>query len=301
MRIGIEAEINAPVPLVYDFIRSSIHLDIVDDAESIPGVQISQFRSWLKQPDGTLVKGTTHTLLADMYHRELGDVLLKAESNSAGMYESPGDLLNSNISELVFRPVDINHADEIQNILTVLGKRFPTPESAPLSLQINVECLDLTPNQLGELVWQARKTRDVSMLPDSRRKFLTDFHPVVLRALRRPNISWSELFDVYFVTQMQHRLGLSYYQVLDLYANPELHTEEQRDVLAQVIKYSFLKISSLLMHHMPLHPITQYIESYQWVWTIPAVEFRDFQNDWHLLSKLDYVKGLMCHAQSYGK
>lgn len=218
------------------------------------------------------------------YATDMGDCTLKLESNSYSRLENENDYSDDSslhIFELVFPPVDETYLPFLYKVHTKLGHHFEGI-GHPVSLQVNLDCSDFSCKKVCSIVENYNVIRPRYVTGNAER-----LHYIKPFDRNFDFDSYEDFFYDYFYNYYRQLVGINLTdkEVIEAY----LHNSNS-DVVNHIVKYSSIKVSSLLLYNNKYNPLTDIIEGYNWVWTIPAIEFRDFDNDFDLESKIKIVK-----------
>lgn len=225
----------------------------------------------------------------------IGNILIKPETNSPGIAEVATSSI-CNLTEIVFPPLeDMNLFATMESIFKEIerGGAIGTQHDSPVSTQINLDVSTCSLLEIRDILVRYRNSRKIPA--PYRRNFVNDFHPCFIDFLHSMDTRTTveDMFECYFVTQLKERMKDAhvYMDVEEYYAS--FFSKLPHSFAAHIVKYVFLKPSSYLLYRLPDNPISKIIETYQWVWPIPALEFRDFDTDFGLLDKLNIVRGVL--------
>lgn len=249
----------------------------------------------------------------------IGRVLIKPEDNSLTVEDLANQAGKSNITEIVTEPITVEKAMNLQNAADHLVKAGArgTDASTAVSIQINVEInngnpesgstkavLDILRNYL-----QPENHKLISSIwnvPKVRSAYLGSFQPGFMKKLLNPkyNPTWSELFNDFVYHQCLESLGhQDAWTISDQEASNRLEkivAEKGFDVLLPIMKWNHVKLGSLLMHVKPNEWISKLLARSYWIKGIPALEFRDPNNDFHLEKTLSRIIGFVEASETLG-
>lgn len=262
---------------------------------------------------------------AVIFDSDVGELIIKPEENGTDMIESE-ESRKKRILELVTDPLTLDKVHHIQKALDalVLSGAHGTDSGAAVSLQVSVEVGRgnkdmIDPLHLVELIRlysdSKTKQRVLSVLnpPERRRPYIQDFSPGLLARINNPN---------YRPTQRQLFDDMMYRQMLELMGDGQAWTKSLKSVKAEilkhleiemkkdknfgeaffrVIKFSRIKIASIMIFLFPEDPLSKIILTTGWIHPIPAVEFRERNNDFNVLEAARMSVGFVnkAHMKSH--
>jgi hypothetical protein len=256
-----------------------------------------------------------------------GRLVIKPEYNDTSGITSLENMNKKVIIELLTDPGPIQFPGvvELQKALDALKAEgaIGTRNDVAVSLQVNVE--------IGEGKRENFKARHIVNLlrnymreehrsqimerfnvPDIRLPFIQPLSPGFMDRLLDPNYdpTLEELKDDAIYRQLKELLGerkrawsapieeirqevLKYIIDTDAFSSKD-------SPLFRVIKFSPIKVASLLLYSFPEDPLARLVTKNLWIKLIPAVEFRDRNNDFDVITAVKQAVGMVRASETYG-
>jgi hypothetical protein len=279
----------------------------------------------------TPIKTTVDRILADgtkvykealMTHyiiegSRIGEVDLKPENNQTSDFE---DLdLSKVIVELVTEPIRYSQIPDLQRALNALraaGATGTSPTTA-VSAQVNAEIAEggyekaISQNNIDSVVNLLRAymkpehrkmIREHLRAPEIRQPFVGDYSPGFMTKLLNPSYrpTARELYDDYIYRQSFELLGEKEAWSLPIEIVRTMLLNHQNPIVPRVVKLNAVRISSLLMFLFPDDPMTKLYKDSGWAVARPLIEFREWNNEFDILSPVKQVLGLIEGSKLYG-
>lgn len=219
--------------------------------------------------------------------------------------------------EIVFPPVRfMDETSRIQALfqdLKSLGAVGTTSENA-VSLQVNVQMNQLTDRKSVKRIVDLLKTYynpknqvqalDLLQIPAIRSPYIQNPSEGFLKKLFSVgyNPTPRELYDDYMYRQSLELLGHKDAWTMDIKTAQRtlLAYEGESAVVPRVVKMNRIRISSLLLLAFPHDPLSQRVVESRWARPMPAIEMREFNNDFDLVSKARWTLGLIRATEKFG-
>jgi hypothetical protein len=282
----------------------------------------------VQEPDGTLrhldfffqrgnLKGS----------RTRGPIVVKPEYNDTSGVISAEAMTQKVVIELLTHPGPIRFPGvvELQKALTALQAEgaIGTRPDVAVSLQVNVEIANgqienLNPRHLVHLLRNYnrpehhRQIRRRYQIPKIRWPYIQPLSEGFLKRLMDPSYdpTLEQLKDDAIYRQLKELLGDKdrawsapieeiRAEILK-YVIEENAFDSKDSPLFRVIKFSPLKFSSLLLYAFPKDPMAEMATKTLWIKLIPAIEFRERNNDFDVISAVKQSVGMVRAAEIFG-
>ena len=221
----------------------------------------------------------------------LGEILIKYEDNSQGLFSNISDIgVEKSIIEIVFPPISLKETTILQKLFNELKEKgaIGTEGIHPISTHINLDVSELTIFQLRNLILFYKRKRCISNIPENRLRFISDYTYSFNKFLNNltKNSTIEDMYYEYFYKQ----ITTAPIDIENLYSSD--YAFQLGSKIPTIIKYNFLKLSSYLITMLPDKNLSKIINSYNCIWPILAIEFRDFNTDFDLGTKVDLIHSL---------
>ncbi len=321
IRVGIEVEftgitVEEAIAIVQKAIGGNINyknvnwpMMIVESDGRVHEVDLVQHR-------GVISKNATQ-----------GNIVIKPEFNDTSGVTTRENIQTKVVIELLTSPGPIRFPGvvELQKALDQLQKHgaIGTRADVAVSLQVNVEIaggkaehikakdiVNLLRNYLR--AEHRQQIMDRYNVPEARMQYIQPISPGFMERL---------LDSGYNPTLLQLKDDAIYRQLKELLGDrerawsapiPEIRREVMDYViktdafnskdspLFRVIKFSPLKVASLLFYAFPKDPLGLLAEKNLWIKLIPAVEFRDRNNDFQVVTAVREAVGMVRASETFG-
>jgi hypothetical protein len=244
---------------------------------------------------------------------KIGTITLKPDLNQVS------DELNLNesdvVTELVTEPLYYKDIESLQKVITELkiAGAIGTREDVAVATQVNAEFNEgnrktmKTKNLLNlmrsYLSPQSRFEIETYMQkPEIRKKYMNNYSKGFLEKLLNPNYepTWRELYDDFIYRQSLELLGFKDAWSIPIKEARKLLLKQKNPIVPTVVKLNPIRISSLLMFVLPDDPMSKLYEESGWAKARPLVEFREWNNDFNVISPVKQTMGLINAANKYG-
>ena len=308
-RVGIEVELaGLSVEKITDILSTVLGGEkdtvvvIEQDTNSTSG-QMETFRVIQKKLKNTLI----------------GNILIKPEDNSTDNSNLKSNYAQTNIVEIVTQPLFYGQVLLLQRALIALKSHgaYGTEHGFAISIQANIEMaggrredikvenvLNIMRNYLKPS--NRKDIADELNVPSFRKKYLGEYSEGMMSRILDSNYNptWKEFYLDFMYRQSLERLG-----------NPKAWTmsaERARwtlrnilktqsfEVLLPVVKWNFIRASSLFMYMQPDDWLTGYLIGTGWFHAYPILEFREPNNDFNL-KIIDKIIGFVQASEQLGE
>jgi hypothetical protein len=316
MKVGLEVELTG-LPITQ--IKQTLHRP-----EFLGGDLEIKLREYpLVQP----IPGQPRLVVIPSYklqNSRIGKVVIKPESNEVQPGRTLESALAATITEIVTNPItDPKAVGILQNSLDQLVKDGAqgTSQGHAVSIQVNVEIApenrlrQTDPNVVLNILKNYHSDENRKVLeqvfqaPDFRRQYLGDLTPGLKRRIYSPGFrvsSWQELYDLLMYRQVAERLlgeepawNASMDQVRE-WVRLAVH-EQGVAVLLPVVKWNYVRFSSLMMQAVPWDWMSKYLRDTFWVKAAPILEFREPNNDFNVLQTVHRIVGFVNASRELGE
>lgn len=318
---------------LFSLARASFAVDILNTAETVfyddragglragievelTGISAETVADVLQKKFGGELKKATDIptpFLFQLINSSIGTVILKEESNeiSERATEPSG---RRQILEIVTEPVGSREIGELQGALDELRRlgALGTSETNAVSIQVNLDVEEASAETQTRVVVDLlrsylspehrRQIEDRLNVPAIRRVFVggvsagfkkrlldSDYHPTP-----------RQFFDDYLYRQSLELRGDSEAWSLPIHEARARLLSLKDPVVPEVVKLTSLRISSFLMNLFPNDPLTARIVLSGWARSGRYLEFREFNNDFDVLTAYRRSLGLYIGAKRYG-
>lgn len=256
----------------------------------------------------------------ELVDSRIGSLIIKPEDNSTDNSNLKENYANTRVVELVTAPVYFPEVVLFQSVLDEVHAQgaLGTAVGFPVSIQVNVE--------MGEGDREKIKVKDVLNIlrnylkpehrkqiaaeldvPHFRKKFLGLYSPGMMARILDSNYlpSWEDFFVDFMYRQSLEILSyknawsLSESQVRAILKD-ELKTKGF-EVILPVIKWNYIRVSSLFMFMFPEDWLTKFLEETTWFHKYPILEFREPNNNFDALGTTRKILGLVQASLKVGE
>lgn len=265
-KVGIEHELVGPIDLAYALLIE--HLDERPETEEF----------------------VYHGRTVSNHHFRQAGFTLKDETNTLDDSLIP-------MIELAYEPLTIRDSsdevlDGMEATLKMLQREgFQGSEAGPVSTQVNYDVSNINTWQMLTLHNLAHATPMVDVR-DDRLSFLHEdlFHPEQLHLAPWP------LVNDYFISMYCRLSGCNdRSKALRAYTKEDALSDP---LIARIVKFQRVKMASCLIWMCPDLPVCKAIESYQFIRSIPALEFREFNQTFNTRGPVNHVLNLVSQISS---
>jgi hypothetical protein len=268
------------------------------------------------QVSGDIASGLTFKTRIGIIKVVIEGQAYKYENDPVKFHEQKARDLIEAPREIVFPPVtydEILRIDHMINKLKEAGAKGTSPDLA-VSLQVNLEMRELTDQHNVKILLDMMRNYlrpehrsqidSLMQVPANRTAYILDFSPGFMKKLENPSYSPSprEFYDDFMYRQSFELLGHAdawTAEISDVRARLLAYAGEAA-VVPRVMKMNKLRVSSLLLMAFPDDALTKRVIESGWARPMPVVEFREFNNDFKLLSKVRWSLGLARASEQFG-
>jgi hypothetical protein len=206
------------------------------------------------------------------------------------------DITKASAVEIITDPIEYDKVSLFQNGLDILKKKgaIGTNSVSPVSIQYNVEMLNSNSKEIMNILrnWYTpsnyKQIQKDLPLYENRLGYVGSYSPGFMNKIydKNYNPTMQELFDDFFYRQIAEYLEYedAWEDNIDdvkSYVKNNLQ-DKDFDKILKVFKWNDVRISSLLLHHLPNEWISEYLIESQWVKPVPLIEFRRPNNDFEV-------------------
>ncbi|MCB0379546.1 MAG: amidoligase family protein [Bdellovibrionales bacterium] len=249
----------------------------------------------------------------------LGALIIKPEDNGTSNDNLKEAYQKTQVVEIVTEPLNYAQVEVLQKAMDAIKEAgaLGTSRVSSVSIQINVEMGEgLRENILvndiltilrGYLHPDPRK--DIGFhfkVPKHRQKYLGLFSDGMMERLMDPlyHPSWEKFFEDFMYRQSLEILGFAKaWSFSPKRARRLLRREVEAkgfEVLLPVMKWNYIRVSSLMMFMFPKDWLTQYLLETDWFKDHPILEFREPNNDFRVNSKVRKITGHVIRSTHEG-
>lgn len=278
------------------------------------------------ESDSKIVEFTTQTRsLIQMTYTQyrlqgsaLGRVVIKPEDNSLTEGEYLKTFNQWSITEIVLDPIPVSSVGIFQKALdgVVAKGASGTDDHTAVSLQLNVELADGHPQKSNPaellailrsyLIINYDEIQKTWAIPQVRKSYLGQHTRGFMRLLANPSYSpdWQRFYIDFMYRQSLEMHGYSDAWII---TDEEASLRVKRELGARgieaflpILKWNHIKVASLLLHVMPDEWFSKEVIKTGWIQAVPAIEFRDPNNDFRVDRTVSRVFGLVESAKKIG-
>lgn len=308
-RIGLEVELSG---LTFDEIVKLVH-------QTLGGHPREHFVDYPFVDPQTGIEQNLRTREISLEESTIGRVDIKPEDNAPTLAELAQNLDDHSITEIITRPLSFHQVEIFQRTLKALKERGATgtqPDQA-VSLQVNVELGGgdrsriSTASVIDILLNYVRAENRIEIaqflkLPEIRKKFVGYPMPGLLKRMSRPdyNPTWEQFYmDSMYRASLEHLGVANAWTYSDDEARARLRELVDRfgfEVLLPVMKWQFVRYSSLMMYMRPDEWLSRYMEKTDWFKPAPILEFREPNNQFDAKGTVEWVLELVSASEKLG-
>lgn len=250
----------------------------------------------------------------------IGSLAIKPEDNGTDNSDLKESFAKSQIVEVVTAPLSFSQVVLFQEALNEIRAQgaLGTEGGFPISIQVNVELgegqpenimvkdvLNIMRNYLKPL--HRQQIADELNVPSFRQKYLGLYSPGMMSRILSAsyNPSWEEFFLDFMYRQSLEVLG--YQEAWSLSEEKVRETLKQElaeksfEAILPVIKWNYVRASSLFMYMFPDDWLTVHLEETTWFHRYPILEFREPNNDFNVLGATKKIMGLVQRSLKEGE
>ncbi len=308
--IGIEVEIGGlRVNKVADLLRKSLNGKIVgveriESQKDLETGRIEHFRVKEKELRESLI----------------GTIVIKPEDNGTDDSHLVDNYKHTRLVEIVTSPIDFESVILFQGAIEKIedSGALGTDAGLAISTQVNVEMgggerenihvtdiLNILRNYLKS---DHRKmiTKELKV-PEQRKKYLGLFSPGMMERIsdRKYKPEWETFFFDFMYRQSLEVIGFkNAWEIADdegrALLKDHLTQNGFKDILP-VIKWNYIRVSSLMMFMFPEDWLSQYLKDTTWFHAYPILEFRESNTDFQVASRTMKILGLVYASLDEGE
>lgn len=252
--------------------------------------------------------GTIRVVIEGSAYKYENDPVRYEEQKRRDLIEAP--------REIVFPPVTFDEIPKMHRLfqdLKAKGALGTTADNA-VSIQVNLEMRQLTNRQNVRYVLDLlrnyyspehrKHVEAMFTVPEKRREYILDPSPGMMRKLNDANYRPTprEFYDDFMYRQSLEFLGdkHAWSRPIEDAKRTLLSRQGEAAVVPQVMKMNKVRVSSLLLMAFPEDELTKRVIESRWARPMPVAEFREFNNDFDLLSKVRWAVGAARASELYG-
>ncbi len=280
-------------------------------------VKTEKIKTTIKEtkPDGTIIYNEKDYTYYVIENTPMGKITMKPDANQLSDTEEADP--KQMVTELVSEPVRYKDAEYLQTVLNELKAQgaLGTNEDVAIANQVNAEVGAVEGENIREVKFYKNLIRDYYYPRHSeqinerinaaviRKRYINPLAPKYLNILLDPNYNptLEQFFMDYFYRQSLELLGEA-----DFAWNADLkHVKERllsykNPIVPTVVKLNEVRLSSLFAYLFPEDPLAKLYVSSGWVVARPLVEFREWNNDFDIVSPVKQSLGLMRAVHKFG-
>lgn len=248
----------------------------------------------------------------------IGNILIKPEDNSVDLAEL-ARVTSTSLIEVVTEPLQFYQVYGFENGLLRLGRMGAkgTESGRALAIQVNVEMAkspgDLQVEKILAILRNyLRRTNHDEIakflrIPPFRKKYVGLPQPGFMKLLfsknYRPTIERLYMDSMY--RSVLESIGdIKAWKYSDDDARAAVKSSIEKEgfvkVLLPVMKWNYVRYSSLMMFAMPDEWLSQYMISTGWFKPYPILEFREPNSDFNVVSHVEWILGLISASETLG-
>lgn len=308
-RVGVEVEFWGLTPKqAADVVAAELHGKVTTNKTKII-TTLKEIKA-----DGTRVYNYEDAVEFVISTRELGDIILKPDSNQVDDIHNPDPSLS--VVELVSPPIVESQIDSLDRVIKALQKAgaHGTDAAHAVSTQMNVEVaggkkenfdqkeLESIVNLMRVVIHHEKQMRAQMDIPDIRAPYVQSFSPGLKDRLLRKSyqITARGLYDDVIYRQSLEMLGFQDAWTMPIEKARKTLLAQEHPIVPQVVKQNFLRVSSLLMWMFPDDPMSKIYEQSGWAKARPLIEWRGFNNTFDVKSPFRQSVGLLQGVHKFG-
>ncbi|KYG64780.1 hypothetical protein AZI86_11285 [Bdellovibrio bacteriovorus] len=257
------------------------------------------------------------------YHLQksaIGRVVVKPEDNGSSAIGNLEEAYEKTlITEIVTDPIHYADVEKLQKAMDALKASGAkgTADGLAVSIQVNVEIAQgdrskATPQEIIDLIktyLSPENRKDIAatyQVPEFRRKYLGDFSPGFMKLINQPhyNPTWREFYNDFMYRQGAEVMGIegawkSPISQVKKEVMYKLHAEGF-DKILPVMKWNYLRLSSMMMYMMPQDPLSKFLVETTWFKGYPLFENREPNNNFNVVKAVRETLGLKRLSETVG-
>ena len=250
---------------------------------------------------------------------DIDAITVKPEDNQPTLHGMATSEDTNKIYEIVSSPMPEHKVARFQKSLDLLKNSggIGTSENLAVALQVNVEMgkgelnLITTKNIINILRnFLSEPNRSIIArhlnLPDIRKKFVGMPSAGLMKRIMDP--SYLPTWDEFYMDSM-YRANLESIGIPDAWTMPENQARkklkeliEQRgfEIILPMMKWQYVRYSSLMMHIKPNDWLSQFMKQTDWFHSHPILEFREPSNHFDAEQNVKWILSLIAASEDYG-
>lgn len=250
----------------------------------------------------------------------IGLLAIKPEDNGTSNSDLKENFTKTRIVEIVTSPISFEQVILFQEALNEIRSQggLGTEDGFPISIQVNVEMgkgkpenikvtdvLSILRNYLKPL--HRLQIAEELSIPLFRKKYLGLYSPEMMSRILDKSYapSWEKFFMDFMYRQSLEVLGRKDAWLMSDEVVRELLMQELNEkgfeAILPVIKWNYVRVSSLFMYMFPNDWLTRYLEETTWFHKNPILEFREPNNDFNALGTTKKIVGLVQRSLEVGE
>jgi len=308
-RVGIEVElagltVDQTAEVLQKVLGGKIEINLVDE-------------SYIDRKTG---KEVTYVVTEKiLVGSRIGDVKIKPEDNNLTTDNLKEQVKRTPLIEIVSAPLTFDKVQFLQEAVDELHRKgaLGAADGFAVAIQVNVEIgegqrekmrveevIDLMRNYLKP---EHREGIAAELgVVDQRRQYLGDYTPGMMQRILDLNYkpTWQQFYVDFMYRQSLELLGYKEAWTMSEAKARRLLQQELAEKgfesILRVVKWNYLRVSSLLMFMQPQDWLSRYLIKTTWFHDYTIVEFREANSDFNILGRVKQFLGLVQKSQQVG-
>jgi hypothetical protein len=257
----------------------------------------------------------------EVVNSSIGNLDIKREENGTSNEGLRANAAKTPIVEIVADPLTYDKTEILQRVLNKLQAAGAQGADAgfAISIQVNVEIANGNPRSISPThiidIWRnyfkkphREQITEALQVPEGRQKYLGDYTDGMMERIfddaYRAKVTWDSLaFDFMYRQSLEHLGYKDAWTMSEHDARNHLKHDlsiQGFEAILPVIKWNYVRSSSLFMFLTPDDWLTQFLEKTTWFHRYPILEFREPNSDFQLQRRNRQILGLIQETRRRG-